>query len=148
MASEPKLPNMPNLSGLTQSFNAIRNVELAKFERPQFVINAEQGVASEFHKRLTKWIQDFDQSLDDAHEVGIRLVTFGQTVTFHLESLGYWNPYLISFAGFTEDGNPVELIQHVNQISVLLMKVPRKDPTKPKRKIGFGAPEPETANDA
>jgi Family of unknown function (DUF6173) len=114
---------------------------IPKFKAPQFVINAEQGVASEFHKRLTAWVQAFDASLDDEHEVGIRLVNFGQAVSFHLQNLGYCDPYLISFSGVTEDGNPVELIQHVNQISILLMKIARKDPTKPKQPFGFNTSE-------
>ena len=33
--------------------------------------------------------------------------------------------------------NPFELIQHVSQISVLIMKVKRIDTSKPKRQIGF-----------
>ncbi|OGC89898.1 MAG: hypothetical protein A2142_06725 [candidate division Zixibacteria bacterium RBG_16_48_11] len=104
------------------------------------LIQFDHNLASEFYKRLTKWISDFDQALDQEHEVGLRLVNFGQTVTFHLESIGYWNPSLISFSGFTDNGDPVELIQHVTQISVLLTKLKRKDLTKPKRPIGFAAP--------
>lgn len=103
------------------------------------VAEARANYASEFHERLIKWINDFDASLDQANEVGIRLVTFGQTVVFRLHNIGYWNPSLISFSGATEDGSPVELIQHVSQISVLLMKLPRKDPSKPKQPIGFAA---------
>lgn len=49
---------------------------------PQFVINAEQGVASEFYRRLVEWINDFDDSLDKEHEVGVRLVSFGHTSSF------------------------------------------------------------------
>jgi hypothetical protein len=97
--------------------------------------------ASEFYQRLQKWISNFDATLDEQHEVGVRLVSFGQTFVFHLEALGYWNPSLIFFSGKTEAGEPVELIQHVSQISILLMKLPRKDPTKPKRLIGFGSAE-------
>ena len=95
------------------------------------------NMASEFRKRLIEWVNEFDESLDHEHEVGIRLVNFGQTVTFHLDAIGYYNPSLISFSGFMENGDPVELIQHVSQISVLLMKMKRPDPTKPKRTIGF-----------
>ena len=58
---------------------------------------------------------------------------------FSLSDIGFWNPSLITFRGVTDDGSPVELIQHVTQISVLLMKLPRKDPSKPKRPIGFGS---------
>ncbi|MDO8804808.1 MAG: DUF6173 family protein [Elusimicrobiota bacterium] len=93
--------------------------------------------ASEFYSRLTKWIGDFDKELEPQYEVGLRLVNFGQTFTFHLESIGYWNPSLISFHGTTDKGEPVELIQHVTQISILLMKVPRKNPDVPKKPIGF-----------
>jgi len=97
----------------------------------------EDNYASEFHRRLTNWINDFNASLDEEHEVGVRLVTFGQSITFRLDDIGYWNPSLISFHGLTEDGHPVELIQHVSQISILLMTLPRKDPTQPKKPIGY-----------
>lgn len=95
--------------------------------------------ASEFHHRLIEWINDFHLSLDDEFEVGARLVNFGQTITFHIENIGYWNPSLISFTGQTENGEPVELIQHVSQISILLMKMKRKDMQQPKKPIGFAS---------
>ena len=101
------------------------------------LVTAEANYASEFYKRLTKWIGDFDAALDQAYEVGVRLVSFGQSTVFSLHGMSYWNPSLIRFSGVTEDGSPVELIQHVTQISVLLMKLPRIDPSKPKRRIGF-----------
>lgn len=115
-------------------------------------IAKNQNLASEFYMRLSKWINDFDSTLDQEHEVGVRLVSFGQTVVFHLEDISYWNPSLISFLGFTEDGQPVELIQHVSQISILLMKLKRPDPTKPRSKIGFidgktGREKPSSSDD-
>jgi hypothetical protein len=112
------------------------------------ITNAESNYASEFHKRLVKWINDFDASLDDKHEVGVRLVSFGQAITFHLQNLGYWNPSLISFSGIMESGGPVELIQHVSQISILLMKMERKNPDKPKRPIGFHASDSDDLDSA
>ncbi|MDB5290278.1 MAG: hypothetical protein JWL69_1519 [Phycisphaerales bacterium] len=83
------------------------------------------------------WIREFDAKLDSEYEVGVRLVSFGQSVVFHLKDIGYWNPSLISFSGESEAGEPVELIQHVSQISVLLMKLPRKNPSIPKQPIGL-----------
>lgn len=103
------------------------------------VESVQQNYASEFYARLRKWIEAFDSRLDESSEVGVRLVTFGQSVVFHLESLGYSDPSHMVFAGTTEGGDPVELIQHVSQISVLLMKLPRKNPGEPKRPIGFHA---------
>lgn len=113
---------------------------LQEIKRPYLelpVLPTDQNLSSEFYKRLTDWINGFDQSLDQEHEVGVRLVTFGQAVTFHLENMGYCNPSLISFSGFMENGEPVELIQHVSQISILLIRMKRKDPNKPKKPIGF-----------
>jgi len=104
-----------------------------------FITNMEANYASEFYKRLVDWIKNFDANLDQTHEVGVRLVNFGQTVTFHLEDMSYWNPSLISFTGRKEDGQPVELIQHVSQISILLTSLPRENPNQPKSPIGFSA---------
>lgn len=107
------------------------------------VENIHANRASEFYRQLLDWVHDFDASLEATHEVGVRLVSFGQTVIFHLDALGYSNPSLISFSGKTENGDPVELIQHVSQISLLLMKLPRQNPEAPKKRIGFHAPQPE-----
>jgi hypothetical protein len=101
----------------------------------------DPNYASEFHKRLNTLINTFDSSLEQQYEVGIRLVNFGQEITFHLTELGYWNPSLITFKGVTDNEEPIELIQHVTQISILLMKVNRRNPNEPKRPIGF-APWP------
>lgn len=99
--------------------------------------HAESNLASEFYKKLRDWLVDFDKSLDEQHEIGIRLVSFGQALIFHLEGIGYWDPALISFRGRKDSSEPVELIQHVSQISILLVGLPRLDPSKPKRPIGF-----------
>jgi hypothetical protein len=104
---------------------------------PQVEIPPNPNLASEFYRRLADWIKRFDESLDEDHEVGVRLVNFGQSVTFHLEDMGYWNPSLISFKGATPEGDPVELIQHVSQISILLLTMKRPDPRKPRRRVGF-----------
>ncbi|MGB3515567.1 MAG: DUF6173 family protein [Elainellaceae cyanobacterium] len=149
------MPFNPNDDATLNLKKQMMNIDLSvtprmpeiQIPRNPLITHAESNYASEFHKRLVKWINDFDASLDNEHEVGIRLVSFGQTVTFHLQDLGYWNPSLILFSGTIESGAPVELIQHVSQISILLMKMERKDPDKPKRPIGFHSKTSED-NDA
>lgn len=132
MPAIPKLPAVPDPSDL-----------LAQIEHPSIRL-AKANYASEFHRRLIDWINKFNAELDADHEVGVRLVSFGQAVTFHLDDVGFSNPSLITFSGKTEDGDPVELIQHVSQISVLLVRLRRKDPTSPKRRIGFHGDQAET----
>ncbi len=97
------------------------------------------NLASEFYYRLINWINDFHKNLDQEEEVGARLVSFGQTLTFHIEDISYWNPSLICFKGKNTNGDPVELIQHVSQISILLVAMKRENKEKPKRPIGFAS---------
>ncbi|PEB73301.1 hypothetical protein COM89_23210 [Bacillus thuringiensis] len=110
---------------------------------PQIKVATDPNLASEFYSRLVEMINDFDETLDLEHEVGMRLVSYGQTVQFHIEDLGYYNPSLIRFYGRMEDGSRVELIQHVSQISFLLIAVKRLNPEEPKRSIGFSNSEEE-----
>lgn len=87
------------------------------------------------YERLVTFINNFESALDDEHEVGVRLVSFGAEVTFHIEDIGYWEPDIITFYGVGDDGESIQLIQHLSQLSVLLvaMKKLEDDP----RRIGF-----------
>ncbi len=95
------------------------------------------NLASEFCRKLYTRIQQFDAQLDNRLEVGMKLVTFGQAVTFSVTRLGYTDPSLIHFYGRLDNGQPVELVQHVSQISFLLTAIPRLHPEQPKALIGF-----------
>jgi hypothetical protein len=128
-------PELPTV--LRQTANAFR------YLKSPLVESVTGNHAREFHKRITSMIQDYDASLDQAHEVGLRLVSFGQSVVFRLTGIGYWNPSLISFTGFTDEGKPVTLIQHVSHISILLTTLERRDPSTPKRPIGFAPGQEE-----
>jgi len=103
------------------------------------LLNQSQEVelASDFFKKLSHYMDQFDKSLKQEQEIGIKLVTFGQTIQFTVRNIGYYNPKLICFYGEMPDGSPVQLIQHVNQISFLLTAVQRKNPEQAKRPIGF-----------
>jgi hypothetical protein len=112
----------------------LKNFEAIK--HPSIAV-AEQNFASEFCKKLYDQIVEFDSRLDNDKQVAVRLVSFGQTVSFVVTGLGYSNPSLIRFFGTMPEGSQVELIQHVSQISFLLTVTPRENPEQPKRKIGF-----------
>jgi len=87
------------------------------------------------YESLIEYIKDFEAVLDDDHEIGARLVSFGQVITFHIEAVSYDSPSIITFYGSTETMEKVQLIQHVSQLSVLLITV-KKQHDKPRR-IGF-----------
>lgn len=122
---------------------ALYNTQSSSLEVQKLVALSQANCASKFYEHLANWIIDFDSKLDNEYEVGVRLVNFGQTVVFSLEDMRYCDPSLISFIGRTQEGQPVELIQHVNQISILLMKLPRQYPAEPKKPIGFRVEERE-----
>jgi len=115
-------------------------VPVPRFEMPaiQPMPKMDGHLASGFHERLEKMVRDFEKELDSSSEVGVRLVSFGQVLTFHLASIGYWNPLLITFEGETDNGEPVKLIQNVSQISILLMRLPRRA-DRERKPIGFGS---------
>ncbi|MDR2519483.1 MAG: DUF6173 family protein [Eubacteriaceae bacterium] len=97
----------------------------------------ENGYASIFYQQIVKEINAFNEKLDDEHEVGLQLVSFGETVRFNIESIGFQNPYLIEFYGHLNDRSPIQLVQHVSQINFVLIKLPRENPDLPKKTIGF-----------
>lgn len=86
-------------------------------------------------ERLATYIRQFESRLDEEHEIGARLVSFGANLSFHIEDMGYFGPDMIVFYGRNDQGEPVQLIQHTSQLSVLLVAV-RKQTAKPRR-IGF-----------
>jgi hypothetical protein len=97
---------------------------------------ARQDLADGYYERLIEYIGDFENQLEQDKEVGLRLVSFGESILIHVTDIGYYNPYLITFTGYTNGtNNKVQLIQHVSQISFMLMAVPRTNPERPR--IGF-----------
>ncbi|TKC14355.1 DUF6173 family protein [Robertmurraya kyonggiensis] len=83
-------------------------------------------------------VTKFNLELDDNHEVGVMLASFGQTITVNITGIGYQGSKLIKFTGFLVDGgSPVELLQHVSQLNFLLISLPRENPEEPKKNIGF-----------
>ncbi len=93
------------------------------------------NLADAFYDKLVSIIINFEKNLKTDEEVGARLVSFGETLIIHIDDLGYWNPSLIYFYGRDNNDREVQLVQHVSQISVLLMKVPRTNLQR--ERIGF-----------
>ena len=84
---------------------------------------------------LHKYVQGFEHELDDDHEVGVRLVSFGSELRFHVHQIGFSKPNIVTFYGVTSNNEKVQLVQHISQLSFLLMAV-NKIEEKPCR-IGF-----------
>ncbi|GHO99533.1 hypothetical protein KSF_095810 [Reticulibacter mediterranei] len=125
MVSEVKMSESP--------YNSIFNIAVPS--APKFKAPSSTNPAAWMYERLGKYIQEFEAELDNDHEVGARLVTFGQVTTFHIESMGYHGPDMITFYGISDTLGRVQLIQHISQLSVLLVAMEKRQ-EKPRR-IGF-----------
>ncbi len=88
------------------------------------------------YERIMDKIRDFENNLDDEHEIAIRLASFGSSTTMSVYEIGYQNPDMLYFYG-TVNGQDAQLIQHVSQLNFLLLSVQKSDPEKPPRRIGF-----------
>lgn len=84
-------------------------------------------------------IKEFEDELDDDHEVAVKLASFGQTVIMSVTDIGYSNPSTLVFYGYV-DGQYAMLVQHMSQLNFLLLAVKKAEPEKPPRRIGFVPP--------
>jgi hypothetical protein len=112
-----ELSGSPDVSGLIESFRRSRNPSEWTYDR------------------LTEYICEFEKSLDENHEIGARLVSFGNSVVFHIDDMGYYGPDIITFYGVDSSGQKVQLIQNTSQLSILLVAM-KKLGERPRR-IGF-----------
>jgi hypothetical protein len=122
-----------NLDDVRKQINQIS--EAMKVPMQSLYDVAKDNPAQWTYERLTKYIKEFENELDDEHEVGARLVSFGNAVTFYISKLGYYGPDIICFYGVGEKGEKFQLIQNISQLSVLLMALPKLE--KKVRRIGF-----------
>lgn len=87
------------------------------------------------YSNFIECIYNFEMSLDENHEVGARLLPFTSEATFYIQDVHYHDPHMIIFCGCRENGEKLQLIQHVSQLSVFL--VPVKKRGKEPVRIGF-----------
>lgn len=62
---------------------------------------------------LSKYIKDFEKTLDSEHEVGLILTKFCQSLTMQVTEIGYEESVLMIFKGYV-NGKISTLIQHVS----------------------------------
>lgn len=116
--------SLPNLNGLPFDFyEATRDYTMADYA----------------YDIIMKRIKDFENSLDDEHEVSLLLTSFGQSITLAVTEIGYSNPSILVFHGFVNN-QYATLIQHISQLNFLLIAVKKVDSEKPPRRIGFVPP--------
>lgn len=89
------------------------------------------------YERLILYIQNFEEQLDNEHEVAMGF-TGGDAGVLRIEGVGYFDPDIVTFYGADGSGAKTQLIQHVSQLNVMLRALPREESSQePPNRIGF-----------
>lgn len=113
-----------------------------KIPMPRIPLIDDSGFSSRKYEIIIEEIKAFESSLDDEHEVCLRLASFGQKVDLAVTDIGYANPDLFIFRGLAE-GRPAVLIQHQSQLNFLLLSCRKPNGSRPARRIGFAVSSEE-----
>lgn len=88
------------------------------------------------YERLILYIQNFEQQLDNEHEIAMGFAG-GDAGVLRIEGMGYFDPDIVTFYGSDETGAKTQLIQHVSQLSVILRALPKQPQQIEAKRIGF-----------
>ena len=88
------------------------------------------------YERLILYIQNFEEQLDNEHEIAVGFAG-GTAGVLRIEGIGYFDPDIVTFYGTDPSGAKTQLIQHVSQLGVTLRALPKEEKADAPRRIGF-----------
>lgn len=96
----------------------------------------QKSAAEWAYERIILYIQNFEEQLDNEHEVALGFAGSDSGV-LRIEGLGFFDPDILTFYGSDEGGNRTQLIQHVSQLNVMLSALPKPTQEAAPNRIGF-----------
>ena len=97
--------------------------------------------AEEAVKAVYEEIADFESNLDADHEIGMPIVGGPAGLCVHVRQVYPFDSDKLVFVGIDNEQRPVRLIQHLSQLSFLMLAAPRLGPVAVR--IGFHSPTNE-----
>ncbi|PIE12309.1 MAG: hypothetical protein CSA70_10360 [Rhodobacterales bacterium] len=88
------------------------------------------------YERLILYIQNFENQLDNEHEVAMGFAG-GDAGVLRIEGMGFFDPDIVTFYGTDPSGAKTQLVQHVSQLSVILRALPKETEAAAAKRIGF-----------
>ncbi len=127
-----RISNLQNLTKTLDYSNVLANIKPPR----------NHLLADYQYEIIMESIAEFEQDLNPNEEVALKLTSFGQTIILNVTHIEYSNPSLIHFYGYV-DGQKATIIQHINQLSFMIMAVPVVVPNAKPRRIGFAVGDNE-----
>ena len=88
------------------------------------------------YERLILYIKNFEEQLDNEHEVAMGFAGSDAGV-LRIEGMVYFDPDIVTFYGTDPEGNKTQLVQHVTQLNVILRALPLQPSVEIPNRIGF-----------
>ncbi len=88
------------------------------------------------YERIILYIQNFEEQLDNEHEV-VMGFTGADAGVLQIEGIGYFDPDIVTFYGTDGMGMKTQLVQHVSQLNVMLRAMSRPKEREAPTRIGF-----------
>lgn len=96
----------------------------------------EKSEAQWAYERLILYIQNFEKTLDNEHEIAIGFAG-AEAGVIRIEGMGFFDPDIVTFYGSDAHGVKTQLIQHVTQLNVMLRALPKMIENAEPNRIGF-----------
>ena len=100
------------------------------------VVSRDYTCADFKYEVLKEEIEVFQKELSEEFDVMVTLASFGSQMIMQVTDIGYQNPDVLFFYGFY-NGQKAQLIQHVSQLSFILLAVKKEEPERKPNRIGF-----------
>lgn len=97
---------------------------------------AKKSPAQWAYERVVIYLQKFEETLDDDHEVAMGF-TGSDAGVLRIEGMGYFDPDIVTFYGTDPAGGKMQLVQHVSQLNVVLRALPKQVSEEAPKRIGF-----------
>ncbi|MEX0367138.1 MAG: DUF6173 family protein [Ruegeria sp.] len=97
---------------------------------------AQKSPAQWAYERIILYMKNFEDSLDNEHELAMGFTDGGAGV-LRIEGIGYYPPDIVTFYGSDMTGARTQLIQHVTQLNVMLRALPKAVEQAEPNRIGF-----------
>jgi hypothetical protein len=109
---------------------------------------SQKSPAQWAYERLIIYLKNFEEQLDNEHEVAMGF-TGGDAGVLRIDGMGYYVPDIVTFYGSVPTGSKTQLVQHVSQLNVMLRTLPKAVEQAEPNRIGFRLAEDlDAADDA